>query len=108
MIGESAPIGRSRTAKYAFGDNGSAYGVAVFDLNPGEVLKSLDLASTSYGYGSFRRIALRTSLDRTFEAGAGGGNVISPAVAGCAIVGFAGSANVDNFVNGFSVWLSCP
>jgi hypothetical protein len=71
---------------------------------PDETIRVLTISDSTYGYGSARRVEIATTTQH-FVAGAAGGRPTTPTVGGQRIVGFFGTVNPDNFINGLGIYL---
>lgn len=95
--------------KQAGGYDDGQYTLTQYRFAPGETLVSARLRDSGYGYGSLRQVEFQTSLNKTFNAGAGGfDHEASLAVEGAELVGFHAWVNGDNFLNALAFIVRMP
>jgi jacalin-like lectin domain-containing protein len=95
--------------KQAGGYDDAKYTLTSYRFTPGETLVTATLRDSGYGYGSLRQVEFETSLNKTFNAGAGGfDNEESLAVEGAELVGFHAWVNPDNFINALAFIVRLP
>src|SRR5262249_17735924 len=74
-------------------------------LDPGESILGLTFKDSGYGYGSVQRIEVTLANGKIWSAGVDGGRATCVPCKGQCLVGFYGSANIDNFVNSLGAYL---
>jgi len=95
--------------KQAGGYDDGQYTLTQYRFAAGETLVSARLRDSGYGYGSLRQVEFQTSLNKTFNAGAGGfDHEASLAVEGAELVGFHAWVNGDNFINALAFIVRMP
>ncbi|MGH9470269.1 MAG: aerolysin family beta-barrel pore-forming toxin, partial [Terriglobia bacterium] len=88
------------------GIDDNQYTLTSHTFGMGEMLKSITLRDSGYGYRSFRNIEMKTSTG-SLSAGPGGfDNEISPNVENTFLAGIYGTRNPDNFINSFGIYVT--
>lgn len=88
------------------GINDSKYTLTSHTFGLGEMLKSLTLRDSGYGYRSFRNLDMKTSTGALSAGQSGFDNEISPNVENTFLAGVYGTLNPDNFINSFGVYVT--
>ncbi|MGH9358294.1 MAG: aerolysin family beta-barrel pore-forming toxin [Terriglobia bacterium] len=88
------------------GIDDNQYALTSHTFGMGEMLKSMILRDSGYGYRSFRNIDMKTSTGSMSAGASGFDNEVSLPVENTFLAGVYGARNVDNFINSFGIYVT--